>query len=81
MFGLGKATCAVCHSQIPEKQALRARRRKDVWACRSCHEQWEHSGASCAVCHLPVRGSQEMGVFADGRSFGHADCGAVWLAA
>lgn len=81
MFGLGKMTCTICHVQIPEKQALRGKHRKDVGACRACYEQWDRSGRPCADCHLPVRGSQEMGVFADRQSFGHADCGAVWLAA
>jgi len=81
MFGLGKITCAICHGQVSEEHALRGRHRRDVGACRACYEQWERSGSSCADCHLPVRGAQEFGVFADRRSFGHADCGAVWLVA
>jgi len=81
MFGFGKVTCTVCHAQIPQNQALRAKHKKDVGVCKGCYEQWERSGKPCADCHLPVRGSQEMGVFTDRGSFGHADCGAEWLAA
>ena len=81
MFGLGKVTCTICHAHIAQSEALRARHQKGVGVCRVCYEQWERSGKSCADCHLPVRGSQEMGMFTDRGSFGHADCGAVWLAA
>ena len=79
MFGLGKVTCIVCHSQAPEKQALRGRHRRDVRVCRTCYERWEGSGKSCADCQFPVQGAQEIGVFPDRQAFGHADCGAVWL--
>jgi len=81
MFGFGKATCAICHTRIPQRQGFRAKHRKDISVCKGCYELWERSGKSCADCHLPVRGSQEMGVFTDRGSFGHADCGAEWLAA
>lgn len=80
MFGLGKFTCAVCGAHAPEKGALRGRHRKDVGVCKACYDDWERSGRSCADCHAPVRGAQEIGVFPDRHAFGHADCGAVWVA-
>lgn len=79
MFGLGKVTRIVCQSQNPQKQALMGRHRKEVNVCRLCYESWDRSGRSCATCHAPVQGAQEVGVFPDRHSFGHADCGAIWV--
>jgi predicted amidophosphoribosyltransferase len=79
MFGFGKVTCAVCGSPVSEKQALRGKHRREVGACRTCYENWERSGKSCAGCRSPVQGAQELGVVLDRPAFGHADCGAVWL--
>jgi hypothetical protein len=81
MFGLGIVTCVVCRSQVPEKQAVRGRHRRNIGVCRPCYDNWERSGRSCADCHSPVRGAQEIGVFPDRQALGHVDCGAVWLAA
>jgi hypothetical protein len=80
MFGLGKFACAVCGSQVSAGQVLRGRHRKDVGVCRACYDAWDRSGRTCIDCHSPVRGAQEIGVFPDRHAFGHADCGAVWVA-
>jgi len=79
MFGWGKVTCAICKVQVPRKEALRSRDRKDVSACQTCYEQWDRAGAKCVACQTPVRGAQEVGVFLDRHTLGHADCGAVLL--
>jgi predicted amidophosphoribosyltransferase len=79
MFGLGKVTCILCRNQVLQKEALRGRHQKDVGVCRVCYDSWDHSGRSCAVCHSPVQGAQEMGVSPDRQTFGHADCGGVWV--
>jgi len=79
MFGWSKVTCAICKGQVPRKEALRGRDRKDVAICQICYEQWYRAGGKCAGCQTPVRGAQEVGVFPDRSAIGHADCGAVWL--
>lgn len=79
MFGQSRVTCAICRIQVRRKEALRGYDRKDVAVCRTCYEQWDRAGGTCAGCQTPVRGAQEVGVFLDRRAFGHADCGAVRL--
>jgi predicted amidophosphoribosyltransferase len=81
MFGLSKVTCIVCRHEVSGNDAVRGRHRREIGVCRTCYDDWERSGRSCADCRVPVRGAQEVGVFPDRHAFGHADCGAVWLAA
>lgn len=79
MFGLGRGPCAACDRQVPKKEALRVRDRKDLLICQSCYDRWDRGGRTCVQCQTPVRGPQEIGVFLDRYTFGHADCGASLL--
>lgn len=80
MFSIGQAICVLCRNRAPAAEALRGRAAKGVIVCRACYEEWERAGRTCARCRTTVRGGQEVGVFIDRHGFGHADCGAVWLA-
>ncbi len=80
MFGFREATCVLCKHRVRAREVLRGHAAKGVTVCRVCYEQWEDAGRRCAGCDAPVRGGQEVGVFMDRQGFGHADCGAVWLA-
>jgi predicted amidophosphoribosyltransferase len=79
MFSLGKKICAFCGQPVPSKQALRAPDRTNGFVCRSCYDQWEHTGRTCVECHGPVAGMQDVGAFFEQRALGHADCGGVKL--
>jgi len=79
MFGLGRGPCVACDRHVPKKEVLRVRDRKDLVICRSCYDGWDREGRTCARCKTPVRGSQEIGVFLDRSTLGHADCGANLL--
>jgi hypothetical protein len=82
MLGFGKMPCVLCDRQVPRKEALAVQGHKGFTICRRCIEAWRSSGATCPECHTPLRGSQEAGIFLQGRrSFGHADCGAARLVA
>jgi hypothetical protein len=79
MFGLGKKMCAFCNQGVPSKQALRAPDRANGCVCRTCYEQWVHSGSTCIECRTRVAGAQDVGAFFEQRALGHADCGGVKL--
>jgi predicted amidophosphoribosyltransferase len=79
MFSLGKKICAFCGQPVPSKHALRAPDRTNGYVCRTCYEQWEHSGRTCVECRTHVAGVQDVGAFFEQRALGHADCGGVKL--
>ena len=80
MFRIGQTVCVLCRTRIPNHEVLRGRVSKGVIVCRACFNEWEQAGRRCAACDTPVRGGQEAGVFMQRPGFGHADCGAIWLA-
>jgi hypothetical protein len=79
MFGLGKIACVLCDRPVPKKEAFRLRDRNDTAVCAACRERWDREGRTCAACQTAVHGMQDVGVFLDRYTFGHADCGALQL--
>lgn len=54
-----------------------AQEARGAYVCGSCYARWEKAGRQCVACATPVRGMQEVGLFADRKGLGHADCGGV----
>lgn len=77
MFGLGKVTCLFCSARVRRRDARRAQDAKAAFVCGECYAQWDRSGRKCPACDTQVRGMQDVGLFADRKGFGHADCGGV----
>lgn len=82
MFGWGKATCVFCDRRVPKTEAMRLRDWKDMAICKTCFASWEQGGRKCGQCGSVVNGRQEVSAFdKPKRTFGHADCGGMRLAA
>jgi hypothetical protein len=82
MFGFGKVTCILRDQRVDRKDALAVQRMKGYAVCRPCVDRWQAAGGTCRQCHAPLHGTQDPGIFLDGkRTFGHADCGAARLMA
>jgi hypothetical protein len=75
MFGLGKVTCVLCGNQVRRREARRGQDAVGACACDGCYASWEKTGRRCPACETPVRGMQDVGLLAEAKSFGHADCG------
>jgi len=82
MFGFLKVACVLCDRQVARRDAFAVRDRKGYAVCRFCVERWQAAGGTCPHCNAALRGTQEPGIFLEGkRTFGHADCGASRLVA
>jgi hypothetical protein len=77
MFRLGKVTCGFCRARVSRREARRAQDGIGTCVCGACYAAWEKTGRRCTVCDTPVRGMQDIGLFADRKGLGHADCGGV----
>jgi hypothetical protein len=75
MLGLGKVTCLFCGTRVNRREARRAQDASGACVCGGCWSQWDTAGRTCAACETPVRGIQDVGLFADRKGLGHADCG------
>ncbi len=75
MFGLGKVTCSFCGARVRRRDARRGQDATGACVCGDCYSRWEQSGRKCAACDTSVRGMHDVGLFADKKSLGHADCG------
>lgn len=80
MFRFGRITCALCRAPARSTDVLRGRAVKGVTVCKECYEEWEAMGRRCVGCDKRVFPGQEVGIFMERHGFGHAECGAVWLA-
>ncbi len=77
MFHFGKVTCVCCGGRVPRREARRAQDATGACVCAACYAAWDRSGRRCVACGIPVRGIQDVGLFADRKGLGHADCGSA----
>jgi hypothetical protein len=75
MFGIGKVTCVCCGARVRRREARKGQDARGGCVCDACFGRWDTTGRRCAACETPVRGMQDIGLFADRRALGHADCG------
>jgi len=75
MFRLGKVTCVCCGVRVPRREAQQAQDAVGACVCGACYAAWDRSGRRCVACDTAVRGMQDIGLFADRKGLGHADCG------
>jgi hypothetical protein len=80
MFRIRRVVCVLCRDRASGGEAIRGCAATGVMVCRACYEEWERAGRYCAGCRTRVGADQEVGVFMDREGFGHAECGAIWLA-
>jgi hypothetical protein len=76
-LSLGKVTCLFCQARVRRREARRAQPTKGAYVCGGCYARWDKAGRRCVACDTAVRGVQDVGLFADRKAFGHADCGGV----
>ena len=75
MFGLGKVTCLFCGTRVSRREARKSQTADAAFICGECYTRWDRSGRKCSACDTQVRGMQDVGLFADRKALGHADCG------
>lgn len=75
MFGFGKVTCVCCGERVRRRNARKGQDARGGCVCDACVARWETAGRRCPACATSVRGTQDIGLFVDLRSLGHADCG------
>jgi hypothetical protein len=75
MLGLGKVMCVCCGQRARRREARRAQDATRACVCGACFAEWDQRGRQCVACGAIVRGTQTVGLFADRRGLGHADCG------
>ncbi len=73
----GRVVCQKCGQRVPKKGACLSPSDGNFGICPGCLAKWELNGRSCAHCHAPVHGKQELAFFTDRRDLGHFDCGGV----
>ena len=77
MFRFGKVTCVFCRARVPRREARQAQDGRGAYVCGACYAAWDTTGRRCTVCDSPVRGMQDIGLFAGRQGLGHADCGGL----
>lgn len=79
MLGFGKITCGFCKTRVRRREARKTQDGSGVCICDRCYGAWDQAGRKCAACDGAVRGVQDVGLFSDRSTLGHADCGAARL--
>lgn len=77
MFGLGKVTCSFCATRGSRRDARKALDANGLYVCGVCYGRWDKGGRKCAACDIQVRGMQDIGMLAERKGLGHADCGGL----
>ena len=79
-FLIGRFRCLACDGlKGVGDRSRRSPYRRSFGVCRTCYDTWERSGRKCARCKGEVKGSQEVAVFTEQKSFAHYDCGGTRL--
>jgi len=76
-LSLGKVTCLFCGARVRRREARKAQAVKGAYVCGSCYAKWDKGGRQCVACGTAVRGVQDVGLFADRKALGPADCGGL----